>query len=125
MATSSRIAQFIVLVVFVLGVPGVQAQEPTPAVADQPPPACPSNLPPDVNATITPRRIVYLGSASGAGARVAIQAYKSQDPEGQPLLYSSDVDSEGTFTEFSLPAGSVELITMPGPFVAATLAHDP
>ena len=125
MAASSRIALFTVLVLLVLGVPGAQAQEPTPTVPDQPPPACPSNLPPDVNGTITPRRIVYLGSASGAGARVAIQAYKSQDPEGQPLLYSFDVDGDGTFTEFSIPTAAAELITMPGPWVATARVRDP
>ena len=124
MTASSRIALFVILLALVLGVPWAHAQAPTPAVPDQPPPACPSNLPPDVNATITPRRIVYLDSPSGAGARVVLEAYKSQDPEGQALLYSFDVDGDGSFADFSIPTAAAELITMPGPWVATARARD-
>jgi hypothetical protein len=101
------------------------AQTATP-VPDAPPAmAAPVNLPPIVNASVTPRRVVYLDSMPTAGAQVMVDATKSEDPEGQPLTYAHDVNGDGVFTPWFFRAEVAEPVTMPGPFVATARVRDP
>ena len=101
------------------------AQTATP-VPDAPPAiAAAVNLPPIVNASISPRRVVYLDAAPTAGVQVMIDATKSEDPEGQPLEYAHDVNGDGAFTPWFFRAEASEPVTMPGPFVATVRVRDP
>ncbi len=101
------------------------AQTATP-VPDAPPAlAAAVNLPPIVNASINPRRVVYLDSMPTAGAQLMVDATQSEDPEGQALTYAHDVNGDGIFTEWFFRAEAAEPITMPGPFVVTTRVRDP
>ncbi len=83
------------------------------------------NLPPIVNASVIPRRVVYLDSMPTAGAQLMVDATKSEDPEGQPLTYAHDVNGDGVFTPWFFRAEAAEPITMPGPFIVTGASRDP
>lgn len=114
----------VLVVVLLVPVALSSAQTATP-IPDAPPPVTALNLPPIVNASIVPRRVVYLDTESTAGALVMVDATKSEDPEGQPLTYAHDVDGDGVFTPWFFRSEAAELVTMAGPFIATARVRDP
>lgn len=123
---SSRPLRFVAVLVLVLLAPiALSAAQTTTPIPDAPPPVTATNLPPIVNALIVPRRVVYLDTASSAGAQVMLDAYKSEDPEGQPLTYAHDVNGDGVFTPWFFRSEASEMVTMAGPFVATARVRDP
>jgi hypothetical protein len=78
-----------------------------------------------VNASVTPRRVVYLDALPSAGAQVMVDATASVDPEGQPLNYAADANGDGVLSQWFFRPESSEQVTMPGPFVITARAQDP